>query len=256
MDATTWFVGELNPYGARPEMALYPLPENSAGYRLCEKVLGIRRADYLDPDKFHRQNLCAGQWDKKLAARRAGDIIVEADAHATRLNAMVVIVMLGAKVAEAFGSKVEEFRMEVRGPLLLIRLPHPSGRCRSWNDPQAYQRAREVLALNSTAFGRLVVEGAMRHGEQDAKRFEAHMEKHPMLDGSVYINRKNGKPYRVLKSDATNTETEEAVVVYEGLDGKVWVRPKKLFLEKFFIWREFDHTNGAAQTIQGDSNGP
>ena len=38
----TWLVGEQNPYGADPNFALYPLPENAAGARLA-RFLGLQK---------------------------------------------------------------------------------------------------------------------------------------------------------------------------------------------------------------------
>lgn len=50
-------VGEANPYGGDPRYALYPLPENSAGGRLCRLILKLEVRQYLR--SFDRRNLCA-----------------------------------------------------------------------------------------------------------------------------------------------------------------------------------------------------
>ena len=34
-------VGEANPYGGDPAYALYPIPENSAGGRLCRLIMAL-----------------------------------------------------------------------------------------------------------------------------------------------------------------------------------------------------------------------
>ena len=63
------------------------------------------------------------------------------------------IVLLGRKVAAAFGlAHLAPFTSQVvvladEGTVLrYVLLPHPSGRCREWNDPGAYELAREMLS--------------------------------------------------------------------------------------------------------------
>lgn len=63
-------VGEQNPYGADPKFALYPYPENSAGGRLCFKVFGLTRHEYLA--RFDRVNLCSGKWSMSRAWNEPG----------------------------------------------------------------------------------------------------------------------------------------------------------------------------------------
>ena len=136
-------VGESNPYGADPDFALYPSPEGSAGWRLCVDILGMQRSRYLAT--FARVNLCAGRWSIREARARAADL------RATAGN----IVLLGSKVAAAFGYAFDpfSFRVEVAAvyPLVVPRqvaiLPHPSGRCRLWNEPDAVANARRAVAM-------------------------------------------------------------------------------------------------------------
>lgn len=135
-------VGESNPYGSNPEFALYPLPERSAGGRLCRLVLGMRMAEYLR--SYDRANLCAGKW--AAAAARA-----EAARLATSRTAP--IVLLGARVAAAFALGFGPFTVRqqrivgdgVVWDATIVVLPHPSGLCRLWNEPGAFERARAVL---------------------------------------------------------------------------------------------------------------
>lgn len=137
-------VGEMNPYGADPRYALYDEPAGSAGGRLRRLVLGLRS------DTYHRRtrrfNLCTGVWGpakaRRYTAGRIGSLCGQDD----------TVVLLGRKVADAFGldhlapfttqAVVSVDEGSVRRYVLL---PHPSGRCREWNEPGAYERARELL---------------------------------------------------------------------------------------------------------------
>jgi hypothetical protein len=133
MDAKYYFVGESNPWGSDPHFALYPAPNGSAGHRLCRAILGIARATYLEV--FTRVNLCDGGWSTRAARRRASEMRAES-AERDRL------VLLGARVAAAFDLPFRPF--ETFGEDALV-LPHPSGRCRIWNDPDSIARARIAL---------------------------------------------------------------------------------------------------------------
>ena len=135
-------VGEANPYGGDPDYALFPFPENSAGGRLCHKVLDLSRREYLE--LFDRVNLCPTKWRVREARSRAVEIL-EADRGAPR-----AYVLLGRKVQEAFGVGHDPFShfrslRVLPGPQVFVVLPHPSGRCRAWNAPGSFERARAVL---------------------------------------------------------------------------------------------------------------
>ena len=128
-------VGELNPHGADPAFALYPKPDHAAGGRLCYDILGMLGAEYLRT--FDRVNLCTGKWD--LASARA---------EALRLmqsRSGSPIILLGARVCRACLYDFEPFTHHkcINGPLVI--LPHPSSRCRLWNEVGAIQRARELV---------------------------------------------------------------------------------------------------------------
>ena len=125
-------VGEQNPYGGDSYYALYPSPEGCSGDRLCRLVLGMHRSVYLEV--FDRTNLCDGPWVASDARRRAVEIVSESRSK---------IVLLGSKVCRAFGVVYHPFERFSR----YLVLPHPSGLCRLWNEPGAFQRARDCVAL-------------------------------------------------------------------------------------------------------------
>jgi hypothetical protein len=130
----TLIVGELNPYGSDPHFALYPLPAGAAGDRLC-RILGLRRGDYLA--RFDRVNLCDGKWSASAARERAGEIM---DSDHER------VVLLGSKVAKAFGVPFRPFEFVPGCWQTLLVLPHPSGRCRIWNDHRSVTNAKLAVA--------------------------------------------------------------------------------------------------------------
>lgn len=141
-------VGEQNQLDADRRFDLYPLPEHSAGGRLCRKILGMRLVDYLKT--FERVNLLgSGKWDPRAARERAQAILAE---HADRIavGGRLHLVLLGAKVCAAFDlGYLVDFSSVAPGGVrwAALRLPHPSGRCRVWNDPAAYDQARLALKL-------------------------------------------------------------------------------------------------------------
>lgn len=136
-------VGESNPYGTDPEFALYPDPQGCAGWRLAVEILGLHRAAYLRA--FERTNLCSeGAWSTRAARDAAASIRLQ--------RAQAPIVLLGARVANAFGLPYEPFtETRLSNPFTstpttrFFLLPHPSGRCRLWNQPDAFQRARAMV---------------------------------------------------------------------------------------------------------------
>lgn len=140
-------VGEDNPYSTDPRYALYPLPVNSAGWRLCHRVIGVTTHQYLR--HFDRVNLCAGKWSTPEAKATASKICNESVATGR------VVVLLGTKVTRAaFNINPEPFRIHkyyqhcdglVSLSCHVVVLPHPSGLSRVWNEPGAFERARKTL---------------------------------------------------------------------------------------------------------------
>lgn len=134
-------VGESNPYGSSPNFALYPAPENSSGWRLCSLILKLNRRAYLRG--YDRRNLCPGPWIMPRA--RAGAEEIRKDAAGR------VVVLLGSKVAAAFGLAFAPFTAQTVGEgdrqFRAILLPHPSGLNRMWQAPGAVDRARALLKI-------------------------------------------------------------------------------------------------------------
>lgn len=128
-------IGESNPYGSDPAYALYPHPEGSSGHRLATEILRMLVGDYLAA--FRRCNLSVGAWCLPEAR------IAAAAASGDRL------ILLGRRVCDAFELEYTPFRIHEQfgsGPRRLLVLPHPSGLCRTWNDPMAAATARLVVA--------------------------------------------------------------------------------------------------------------
>jgi hypothetical protein len=131
--------GELNPYGADPEFALYCHPPGCSGARL-RLILGLSEDQYLD---LHRANLCAGAWSKEQAKARALELLAPDSPWS-------VMVLLGRKVAEVFekldGEPLIAFSSRACRPgMTLVSLPHPSGRNAALWNLRARERAREIL---------------------------------------------------------------------------------------------------------------
>jgi hypothetical protein len=102
----------------------------------------------LAPDaylrEYDRANLCAGRWSAASASAAAAEI--------SRSGAPA-IVLLGAKVCAAFGLDYEPFTARYLASPRLVVLPHPSGRCRAWNEAAAVDRARAALRVAGCPLG-------------------------------------------------------------------------------------------------------
>jgi hypothetical protein len=126
-------VGEANPATGDPAMALLPVPRGGAGARLAT-MIGLTDCEYLGT--FYRANLCDVRWDRRAASDKAAVI--------ARLSGALQfdVVMLGARVAAAFGlSRLGPWERSER----FIHVPHPSGRCRTWNDARQRERLRVLM---------------------------------------------------------------------------------------------------------------
>lgn len=126
-------VGELNPFGADPRLALYHMPRGSSGDRL-RRILGLRDCEYAR--LLDKVNLCRGRWSEEVALEEAQQCL---GSHHS------VLVLLGSKVRSVFKGPLPFEWSVVRGKRL-VGLPHPSGRCRVWNDSQSAARARAIMS--------------------------------------------------------------------------------------------------------------
>lgn len=141
-------VGELNPLSPDLRYALYHEPAGSAGDRLRRVVLGVRaRTTYLP---LWRTNLCVGSWGVDAATVRARALCGSEGAADLPWR---LIVALGVRVSGAF-MRAARVRIglfggpvELASGVLLISLPHPSGRGYGYNDPSEIQRARALLSV-------------------------------------------------------------------------------------------------------------
>ena len=124
-------IGETNPYGPAPGMALWPYPLGCSGWRLCFKILKMKSSDYIK--KFDRVNLVDGDWDLKLASKRASEL-----EHESR-------ILLGTRVCQAHGVEFKPFSFVGSKRFRALILPHPSGRSRSWNLEGSVDRARLLV---------------------------------------------------------------------------------------------------------------
>ena len=127
-------VGETNPYGDNPYYAMYPWPDGSAGHRLCSLVLRVPRLRYLD--YFDRVNLCRGKWSVVEARKIVSELLSVPDRR---------LVLCGSKVSRAFGVPYEPYTVVSEKGCSLVVLPHPSGLCRLWNEPDSFDRARAAV---------------------------------------------------------------------------------------------------------------
>lgn len=137
-------VGEANPYGSDPHLALYHLPRNASGNRLREH-LGMTDHDYAELEKI---NLCSGRWSLPMARNTATEILLQSEKRLSlEPYGKHVVVMLGTRVALAFNEPTMATFTHVRrgDHLTLVYLPHPSGLNRAWNQPDARSKARRLL---------------------------------------------------------------------------------------------------------------
>lgn len=165
----TLLVGESNPYGNDPAFALWPEPPGSSGARL-RAILGLTHGGYLR--RFERVNLQTGsaEWDRQGARAAASKLL------AGRPRGR--FVLLGRRVADAFRVPYLPFAVQYNDEDQgLLTLPHPSGRCRVWNQDGSWTRARQSLMVLELSDGPRQVAGRLRQYvadlEDDASRFSA-----------------------------------------------------------------------------------
>jgi hypothetical protein len=138
-------VGEDPGPRGDPDCALYDQPEGRAGHRL-RLLAGLRRRDYFDA--FARVNLLRewpGRWSAPRAREAARALLPALDGR--------LVVLLGSRVRDAFGVAWPRYAFGLldAGPgrrrVLAAWMPHPSGRCREWNDPARAGEARAFFDL-------------------------------------------------------------------------------------------------------------
>lgn len=121
-----------NPLSTDPRHALYPSPPGCSGYRLwrmLHEVSGASRSDYCEG--FDRRNLLRGRlWDRPLARTAARRF-------SSTLSQGTIVVVLGQEVARALGLnwRLMEPQRGAGGCVYRV-IPHPSGRCRWYNEPE------------------------------------------------------------------------------------------------------------------------
>lgn len=144
-DTRPVLVAMNNPVSSLPKYALYPLPEGCAGNRLWHMLAdaaerdgsSVSKSEYLRA--FDRRNVLSQKtWSRRdavLSGRRLADELTPPSSRS--------IVVLGIQTLDALG-----WRTHTRPawgewvPSLCERyprfclLPHPSGRCREYNDPE------------------------------------------------------------------------------------------------------------------------
>lgn len=129
-----------NPLSERPEHALFPYPQGSTGWRIWQmlksRLPDVSRVDYLRG--FDRVNLInSREWDAAEAWAAAE--------HLPSLYRGRTIVVFGEAVRKALELPKELVHPVQRRGCTWRMLPHPSGRCRWYNDPAQTALAAALL---------------------------------------------------------------------------------------------------------------
>lgn len=138
MRKKTIIVGMNNPYSDDPELALWPSPLGCAGHRLWQMLRDrcqVTRSEYCRA--FERVNLVTGDWDRN-EARCAAEARVEMWRNRR-------VILLGSAVRSAFRLPPLLVEPVLSRGVYFRQLPHPSGRCRWYNDPKNRAIAGMVL---------------------------------------------------------------------------------------------------------------
>ena len=132
--------GMNNPLHSDPRYALFPYPPGCAGWRILE-LLRIRLPDLTRSQYsrgFERINLVDDMvWDRWKARDKAAQL--------PSLYRGRTIVLFGDGVRRAVGLPKELIHPIERDGVVWRQLPHPSGRCRWYNDPEARDLASSLL---------------------------------------------------------------------------------------------------------------
>lgn len=133
-------IGEAPGPNTHRKLALFPTPVRSAGGRLFA-YSKLTAAEYLG--RFARRNLYSAivPWSRFEAESRAYEVLTWLRRSMPTVRR---VVLLGGRVGAAFGLG-EPWSSRSEGGtsdgLMLIVIPHPSGRNRVYNDPAARARA-------------------------------------------------------------------------------------------------------------------
>lgn len=130
MRKKTILLGMNNPLSVDPRYALWPDPPNCAGWRLWKMLhdhTGATPKEYREG--FERLNLVQFRtWDP-AAARSAAEEFV-------RMHQGRRVVVLGSSVRTALRLPPVLVEPVLSRGVVWRQLPHPSGRCRWYNDPK------------------------------------------------------------------------------------------------------------------------
>lgn len=131
-------IGEAPGPNTSPKLPVFPLPRSSAGGRLLS-YSRMAAGRYLGV--FWRRNVYTHlqPWSVPEARERASFIVDDLNKNGIRR-----VVLLGGKVGAAFGLP-EIWSHGFASQLELAVIPHPSGRCRIYNDDSAQRRAGAIL---------------------------------------------------------------------------------------------------------------
>ncbi len=130
-------IGEAPGPNTSPKLPMFPLPSRSAGGRLLGYA-GIPVEDYLG--RLARRNLFAelGPWSTRTARLQAFQIFWWLRNMATGIRR---VLLLGGRVGAAFGLAEFWRPLKLERDLVLVAIPHPSGKNRVYNDPDVCRRA-------------------------------------------------------------------------------------------------------------------
>lgn len=143
MDERPVLLGMNNPISLDPDHALYPVPPQHAGGRLYAMLDGAAQPGEVSTTKyireFDRRNLVLGlQWNMRQASETADALVPEL--HSRH------VVMLGSSVIAAFQVPRHDWCVwSTQYGVRYCCVPHPSGRCREYNDPQMRARVGQML---------------------------------------------------------------------------------------------------------------
>lgn len=122
-------IGMNNPINSDPKFCLFPHPPGCTGHRLwmlLKARTGVMRGEYLTA--FDRRNLVADKrWDANVAKVTAANMRGELAGR--------VVLLLGQAVRRAFDVPPLLVHPQEIDGVTWRQLPHPSGRCRWYNEP-------------------------------------------------------------------------------------------------------------------------